>query len=517
MKIVTAKEMGEMDRRSIEEYGIAGIVLMENAGIKVVEEIFKLLGDNLKDKSIAILVGKGNNGGDGLVIARHLYNKGARVAVFLLAEKSSFKGDAKTNLTIWENMKGKIYPLISKQDLELWQKEVKEMDLLVDAIYGTGFRGEVNDFTKEIILTANHSLKPIVTVDIPSGVIANSGEVGGIAILATLTVSLALPKLGLLLYPGASFVGELKVVDISIPSKLLEEEEKTPKFWLKRDLAKSFLPPRQKNAHKGDCGRSLVIGGSRGMSGSICLTGQAVAKSGAGLITVAVPEGIQQIIALKLTEVMSLALPQTSRVSLNMDSLPILKGFLNKIDALALGPGLSSEEEGFCLVREIIKNIEVPTVLDADGLNALALHTELFPLAKAPLILTPHPGEMARLTGLPVRNIVKNSIEIALKYAKLWQVVLVLKGAPTVIATKDRLYLNSTGNSGMATGGSGDVLTGIITGLLAQGLEPERAACLGVYLHGLAGDEAKKEKGERGMLAGDILNYLPIALKNMED
>ncbi len=511
MRIVWGQEMGEIDRAASKEYGIPGIVLMENAGLQVVAEIKELMG-NVSNKTIGIYVGKGNNGGDGLVVARHLHNGGAKVKVFLLTEPKELTGDAAVNLNIWCKMGQPIQLLTSEELVKAWKKQNQEMDLIVDAIYGTGFHGQVKPLVHSILEDINQAEKPVVAVDIPSGIEADTGKVGGICMQATVTVTFALPKMGLFLYPGANHVGRLRVADISIP-QILCAQESAKKHLTTPDMVVNWLPERKKDIHKGSCGKVLVIAGSAGMTGAACLTAEAAARTGSGLVTLAVPAGVQNVVATKLTEVMSQGLTQTPKQSLAMTALPQIQDLLGQAHVLALGPGLSSFPETSHLIREVLKILTVPCVLDADGLNAMEGYRALWPQIKAPLVLTPHLGEMARLTGLSLGEIAQDRPKIAQTYAALWQVVLVLKGAPTIIATPQRLYINPTGNPGMATGGSGDVLTGIIASLLGQGLTPEEAGVCGVYLHGLAGDLAAKDQGTAGLLAGDILRCLPKAQK----
>ncbi|MCQ2559371.1 MAG: NAD(P)H-hydrate dehydratase [Clostridia bacterium] len=509
INIVTGNEMKELDRAAMQDYNIPGIVLMENAGIAVVREVEKIVAP-LVGKKIVLLVGKGNNGGDGWVIARHLKNKGAEVQVFLLTDPDSIKGDARINFTIWQKLQGKIFSLKQEGDLSLWQQSCEQADLLIDALYGTGFTGEVRPFPRQILEIMNQVKAKVLAVDIPSGVHAATGQVGGIAVKADLTVTFALPKVGLLLYPGADYTGKVIVADISIPPELLQ----SPGYWLQEDLVRRFCPARARNTHKGSFGKVLVLAGSQGMLGAACLSSLACARAGAGLVTLAVPQWVQMAASVKLTEIMTRALPQTETGSVALSAWPLLQTLLEKAQVIILGPGLSVHPQTAELIRKIIQEIKIPAVIDADGLNALAGHLEILEGEHAPLILTPHQGEMARLIGQPLGD---NLLEIARHYAARWQVTLVLKGASTIIAAPEHFYINSTGNPGMATGGSGDVLSGIIGGLLAQGLSPEAAAACGVWLHGRAGDWAAQSKGQMGLLAGDLIDTLPKILKSLEN
>lgn len=515
MRAVTAQEMRNLDRTAINDYGIPGLVLMENAGLAVVKAVREKLG-GVGDKVVTIFAGKGNNGGDGLVAARHLHNSGAEVKVLLLAEPGEITGDAAVNLSIWNKMGQKVYPVLRGDDFNAVRLFLVKTDLIIDAIYGTGFKGAVREPVGRILEAINASGKPVVAVDIPSGLEADTGKVSGPCIRATVTVTFALPKLGLLFEPGAGYVGELKVADISIPAATYESQD------LKRNLPEkqmvaNWLPYRPNASHKGDYGRVLLIAGSSGLTGAACLAAEASARSGAGLITLAVPEGLHGIVETKLTEVMTVPLPQTDRQTISLDALTLINGILERADVLALGPGLSTHPETVELVRRLLPSLRIPCVLDADGLNALAGHTDIFKKMQAPVIITPHPGEMSRLTGMPVSKIQEDRLATAEKFASAWGAVVVLKGVPTLVCSPDgETYVNPTGNPGMASGGSGDVLTGIIAGFLAQGMNPVTACAAGVYLHGMAGDLAAVHKGMMGMLAGDILAALPDAISDLE-
>lgn len=565
--------MGAMDQIAIKEYGIPGVVLMENAGIKVAEVVVSLL-ENLTQSTIIVFAGKGNNGGDGFVVARHLHNRGAKVQVLLATEAEKIKGDALINLNIWRKMGQRIYQVNKNNDVNLVRLALMKADLVVDALYGTGFKGTVPDQMVPIIEAINACGKPVVAVDIPSGLEADTGRANGPCIIAKNTVTFAIPKLGLVLPIARQYVGELHVVDISIPATVTASETiygdrsitgktsdevnagkgkgmvkstcvedgkggKGPginkhnknmgastgdgssaggnRYLITDQLVRGWWPKRTGNEHKGNFGRVLVIAGSRGMSGAAVLASQAAARSGAGLVTLGVPTGIHDIAESKLTEVMTFPLPQTDRGIISKSALESILSRASNSDVLALGPGLGTGEDVTDLIKEILLHIKIPCVLDADALNALAGKTELFAAVQPDLVLTPHPGEMARLTGRTIPQIQNNRLGVAATKATQWGAVVVLKGAGTVVAGPDgSIYINNTGNPGMAAGGSGDVLTGIIAGLLAQGMQALPAAAAGVYLHGLAGDAAARDKGMASLLAGDLLEHLPSVLKTVE-
>ncbi len=539
MRLVTAQEMGAMDQKASKEYGIPSVVLMENAGLRVVDLVSALL-DNLVRRTIIVVAGKGNNGGDGFVVARHLLNRGAEVQVFLAAEPEKIKGDALINLNIWRKMGQKVLPLLKSNDTNLFRLSLMKAELVVDALYGTGFTGTLRDQLVSVIEAINASGKPVVAIDIPSGLEADTGKANGPCIIANHTVTFALPKLGLVLPTATKYVGELHVADISIPAAVTAgttedkrkiassskkgnstaaESEITSGFrYLITDrLVREWWPRRTGNEHKGNFGRVLVIAGSRGMSGAAVMTAQAAARSGAGLVTLGVPAGIHDIAETKLTEVMTFPLPQNERGALSSAALDEIMDRAGNSDVLALGPGLGTGDETAELVKEILLKLKIPCVLDADGLNVLAGKTEIFKAVQPELVLTPHPGEISRLTGRSTDQIQNDRLGIAAAKAAQWGVVVVLKGAGTVVASPDNtLFINNTGNPGMAAGGSGDVLTGIISGFMAQGMPALHAAAAGVYLHGHAGDAAARDKGMAGLLAGDLLEQLPAVLKIME-
>ena len=515
MRVVTGAQMRELDRAAMEDYGIPGLVLMENAGLAVVRVVRQILGD-LAGRRVAVFAGKGNNGGDGLVVARHLFNAGAEVKVLLLARPEEITGDAAVNLSIWQKMGQPVYPVVSGEDLNAVRLFLVGTACVVDAIFGTGFKGAAREPAAGVIEAINASGKPVVAVDIPSGLEADTGQVHGPCVRAANTVTFALPKLGLVQEPGRSHVGELHVADISIPAFLLEGGS-PGRYLITEKMVREWLPPRPAWAHKGSCGRVLVVAGSRGMSGAACLTALGAARAGAGLVTLAVPGQLQDVVAVKLTEVMTVGLPGTREGTLARSARAEILNLLERNDVLAIGPGLSRHLETVALVRELLPALKVPCVIDADGLNALAGDAQILKRISVPAVVTPHEGEMARLLGHPPEEIRSRRLAVVEEAAGAWGVVTLLKGAATLVSSPEGItYINSTGNPGMATGGSGDVLTGLIAGLLAQGLDAARAAAAGAFLHGLAGDMAARERGMRGLLAGDILEMLPPAMARVE-
>ncbi|PKM77348.1 MAG: bifunctional ADP-dependent NAD(P)H-hydrate dehydratase/NAD(P)H-hydrate epimerase [Firmicutes bacterium HGW-Firmicutes-15] len=515
MKLLTAEQMKDIDRRATDDYLIPGLILMENAGLRVLETIEGLIGE-LRNAKIIILAGKGNNGGDGLVLGRHLINAGALVDTFLLGEPQNMSSDANINYSILKKMSDSLFPLRVDEDLNRLMIALLSADIIVDAIYGIGFRGSLDDFENRIAQMVNWSQAVVVAVDIPSGVEANTGKIHGIAIKANHTVTFALPKLGLVLDPGRDYVGTLTVADISIPQALLEDD----KFKLNligEAMVKRLLKPRMPESHKGTYGHALVIGGSTGMTGAVIMTSYAALRTGAGLVTAALPESLVPILEASVMEVMSRALPETSEATISLEALPAIENLLGTVSVCAIGPGMSTYQEANAILRQVLEKSGVPILIDADGLNALAGDTAIFKDRQVPIVITPHPGEMARLTGLTVEEIQQNRLEIARNYAVEWGITVVLKGNKTVVASPSgEVFINMCGNPGMATAGSGDVLSGIILGLMAQGLRPQSAAVAGVYIHGSAGDRAAEILGQRGLIAGDLLNHLPYVLHELE-
>ncbi len=511
-KVVTASQMGQMDRETIEKIGIPGVVLMENAGLGVVSVAEQLLGGTAARKHVVVVAGKGNNGGDGFVVARHLHNRGADVDVYLLADPATIKGDAKTNLNILLNMGLAIHPVQKRGDF----KPNPPVDLIVDAIFGTGISGAVRGLAAEIIDAINAMPTPVLSVDLPSGLNADTGAVEGPCVRATATATMAEIKRGLLLPPGRDFAGRVHVVDISMP-ETIETAKQVRTFIVGRPDALVVLPRRPSDAYKNKVGLVYVLAGSTGMTGAATLTSLSALKAGSGLVYLGIPASLNAILEEKATEVITKPLPEAEPGHLGESATAPILDHLTGMDVFALGPGLGTHPSTAKLVQNLVRQVEKPTVIDADGLNNLQDHTDLLRNRTAPTVLTPHPGELSRLTGLGTREILANRIEVARRFAAEWGVVLVLKGSPSVTASPDGMVMiNSSGNAGMATGGSGDVLTGLIASFIGQGLDAFTAAWLGVYVHGFAGDIARNRYGEMGLVAGDILRAVPAVLRELE-
>jgi NAD(P)H-hydrate epimerase len=524
-RIVTAEEMRDIDRRATTEFSVPSIVLMENAArgvCEVIEEYFTGKGHlaercpycrchGIEGLGVLVVCGMGNNGGDGLAIARLLANRDAEVRVILLGRAADLKGDPKTNRAILAHCNIELHEIVSvrqlRRDFERWGAA----DVIVDAIFGTGFKGKPDGIQAEAIELINRNDAFAVAVDIPSGVGADDGRIEGRAVMADATVTMALPKRGLLLYPGRGHCGDVWIADIGVPANQLKLGGDT--FLLERaDIARA-LPLRNPAGHKGTFGTTLVIAGSAGFTGAAGLTSMGALRIGCGLAQLGVPASLLGRVEARLSEVVKYGLPETPEATLSADALPQIKNLLAAADSLAIGPGLGTEPEMRDLELEIIQASKIPVVIDADGVSNLAGKTSLLKKLNVPFVLTPHPGELSRLIRVSPDEINADRIEVSRTTARELGGVLVLKGAPTVIATPEgKVFVNPTGNSGLGSGGTGDVLTGMIAGLIAQGAPVLEAAQAGVYLHGLAADLAVEDKTEYSLIAGDLLDYLPKAL-----
>jgi NAD(P)H-hydrate epimerase len=516
MRAVTAEEMAELDRTAIEEVGIPGVILMENAGRGATEVMWRYFPE-LGEKRVAVLAGGGNNGGDGFVIARHLWQQRVNVVVYCLKKLESYRGDAKINLVIIQKLGVPVEEATEKSGIALMREKLADADMVVDAILGTGLNASVRGYFREIIDLVNEMGRPVLAVDLPSGLNASSGLPLGTCIQADITATFGLPKVGQLVTPGCSFVGHLEVVDIGLPRSITESKD-PPRIWLEASDLGPLVRPRSVASHKGSFGHVLVVGGSVGKTGAGAMAGMGAARTGAGLVTLAVPASLHGLMEVKLTEVMTEPLPETAEQTVAIAALPRLKTLLESKQALALGPGISVHEETAKVVQELVENSPCPVVLDADGVNALVDNLDVLTRARAPVILTPHPGEMGRLLKRTAAEIQNERVALTQSFSEEYGATLVLKGARTLISSAEgRLAINSSGNPGLASGGTGDVLTGSIAGFLAQGLSPFDAACLGVFCHGKAADRLAIRWGDRGMLATDLLKEIPSVLKILSE
>ena len=492
MKVALAEQMRVIDQRTQDEYGIPGVVLMERAALALVDEARDLLGE-LAGKRIYLYCGKGNNGGDGLAAARLFLETGAIVTGVLLFPQGQYRGLAA------ENLKRASTYGVSLRDWEtVSDQELEYCDLIIDAILGTGTVGAATGVAAAAIERINRSGRPVLAVDLPSGIGIDNGEVPGPAIQARRTVTFGLSKPGLLSFPAAERAGEIVIKTIGFPPELLNAADLSIECLTSPECG-VLLPRRKTTAHKGSAGHVLVIGGSVGMTGALALATLGALRSGCGLVTAALRPG--------------LSFPEKP-LEIITDYWPNLVGSWQRYGSIVIGPGLSTAPDGAALLAQVLKETAAPLVIDADGLNLLAAGARLPKHPNTATVLTPHPGEMSRLTGLSIAAIQADRMGIARRFSSQWGVTVVLKGARTVIAIPDgRCYINFTGNPGMATAGMGDVLAGIIGGLMAQGLDASIAAPVGCYLHGMAGDRVAARLGTAGLMAGDLLSEIPQAMK----
>lgn len=504
-----------MDRLTIEKYGVSSLALMERAGqavSRVLIERFR----GIARGGVLVVAGKGNNGGDGLVIARHLKKKRIPCEVILLARRDELSRDAAHNLGAYLKAKGKIFEM-TQESPELLSQRVKGKGLLVDAIFGTGLKDEVKGPYASAIEVMNASGLPIVAVDIPSGLDADRGRPLGKAVRAEMTVTLGFPKLGEVIHPGLPYVGELVVADIGIHPKAVEEVRPRTELLEEKEICR-LIPRREPDTHKGTYGHLLVMAGSRGKTGAAILACRAAMRVGTGLVTLAAQRSLNDIFASSLVEVMTEPLAEDSQEEVEPLSDHGWERLLEKKGAVLFGPGIGVKESAHGALRWLLRNLELPWVIDADGLTLLGGDIERLRSAKTPPVLTPHPGEMARLLGKDTAQVNNDRSGAALRLARDYRCYVVLKGARTVIGTLDgQVFINPTGNPGMATGGMGDALAGVLAGLLAQGFSVKDALELGVFLHGFVGDQVARGRGEMGLIASDIIEGLPAGLKHLSE
>ncbi|MBI5589939.1 MAG: NAD(P)H-hydrate dehydratase [Deltaproteobacteria bacterium] len=516
MPIVTASEMQQMDRETIESFGLPGRVLMENAGRGVIDVMIQTFPD-ICDQDIGIATGRGNNGGDGFVIARYLAAMGAAVSVYLFSDRAAVKGDAAANLKLLDALKIPVVEITDPALLARHQIAMRQHRIWVDALLGTGLNAEVKGLFRTAIEFLNSLNRPIIAVDIPSGLNADTGMIYGACIRAHTTVTFGFPKIGHILFPGAGVTGRLEIIDIGIPPHIVRAVGPKHHILTSEAIASSF-PRREATSHKGTTGHVLVIGGSTGKAGAAVMSGLGALRSGAGLVTLAIPESLNTIIQSRISEIMTAPMNGRKEGLWDDSVLDAIREQLQGKKCLAMGPGMSALPETRKLVIEILRGVSIPVVLDADGLNCVCGRLDVLKDLKAPAILTPHPGEMSRLTGVSVSDIQADRIGIARRFSRDHHVHLILKGARTVIAHPDgTVYINPTANPGMAAAGMGDVLTGVIAGLLAQGLGAEDASHAGVYLHGKAADAFCESKGPFGFLASEVAGALPGVIKEVLD
>ena len=510
MKVVTSEQMQALDRQTIEDLGIHGLILMENAGRGTAEIIMARYAAELSDKGAVVVAGPGNNGGDGFVIARHLMQAGFRVNIILLAPEEKFKGDALVNLEIVNALMIPVIPCVSEAVLIEHAQFLENAGVIIDALFGTGLGRPLEGRFARAVHYMNRSNAPVVAVDIASGLSSDTGHPLGVAVEADITCTMAMPKIGHVTWPGCDYTGTLLVVEIGIPEFLVEKAAITTEATGREEFC-SHIKARPDSGHKGTFGHLLVIGGSKGKTGAAALAATGGLHSGAGLVTVACASSSQHILAAKLTEAMTMGLSETEDGSPSQAAFEEIKNVVDRKKAMVIGPGLGLHAETVNFVIKFLKEIDIPTVVDADALTAMAQNMHEFSGGNnSHLVLTPHPGEMARLCECSVPEVQADRVQSAAQLASMTGAVVVLKGARTVTAAPDgRVCINMTGNSGMGTGGMGDVLGGVIGALIAQGYELWDAARLGVCAHGLAADMLASSQGPWGWTAGKLAEWLP--------
>jgi len=518
VKIADAKTIREVDGLAMRRFNMPGLVLMENAGRELADVILRELASFACPRGrVAIIAGKGNNGGDGFVAARHLVNSGARAVVYLLARPGELKGDAAANARVWSKMGGETVPVLSMKALARHAASIERACVVVDAVFGTGLTKSVKGFYSEAIDFINSLAKAsVISVDIPSGIDATTGQVLGCAVMADITATMAMNKVGLCQWPGRGYAGRVEVVDIGVPGSLTQDA--SIKWNLIDDCtAGGFLAPRQEDAHKGTCGHLVVAGGSVGKSGAAYMAATGAMRAGAGLVTLAVPEALNPVMEEKTTEVMTAPMEQGPDGRLCAEAYPSLKRLMDGKSVLVFGPGVGCDDSVAALLEKVLKESVVPVVIDADGLNCLVGRLVRVKRAKCPVVLTPHPGEMARLLGVSVADVQADRVGAAEALCKKTGAVVILKGAGTVVASPGgQVYINPTGTSALATAGTGDVLSGMIGGLLSQGLDALAASIAAVYVHGLAAERwTEANGGDTGMMATDLFGYIPAVLNSL--
>ena len=509
MRLASVKEMLEIEEEAMRRLGISVRDLMERAGKAVADEAISMLSEK---EHVVIICGKGNNGGDGFVAARCLSERGFLITVFVLSPIEELSRDAREAFSTLKSAPVQSI-FLDHHNLDNFAPALKGASLIIDAIFGFGLKGAVKGIAGTVIEIMNLSPCPKLSVDVPSGLESDTGHVHGVCVKAAKTVTFTCPKIGLATYPGADMVGEIVVADIGVP---LEMVARICQIRLV-DAAEavSLLPKRGPDVHKKEVGRVLVIAGSQGMTGAAALTASSALKSGAGLVMLGIPSGLNEILEQKLTEVITVPLPESKSHTFDVMAYERIIELSSACDALVLGPGLSQDKSTVALVQKLVPDLACPLIIDADGLNALVGQVKLLEKRGFPTVITPHPGELSRLIKESTDEIQQDRLGFAKRAAKSWGVVIVLKGAHPVISSPEKTVIVTTGNPGMASAGTGDVLAGLIGGFLAQGLISFQAAILGTYLHGLSGDLAADDLTEWCLVAGDLIDYLPKAIKKI--
>jgi NAD(P)H-hydrate epimerase len=511
--LVAAREMRHAEDRAVRALGVSTLLLMENAGRGAAQAVERALG-GVTGRRVAVVCGKGQNGGDGFVVARHLACRGAAVTCWLAGQAAQVRGDAATNLETIMRLGLPVTELRDAADLGALRRALADADLLVDGLLGTGVRGAATGIVADAIAALNASGRPVCALDLPSGIDADRGVVPGPAVRASFTVTFGLPKLALYQSPAAEHAGRVEVADIGIPRDWLREGVGVA--LVEAADVRAALPGRPVDAHKGRYGHLLVVAGSVGKTGAAVLACRGALRSGTGLVTAALPASQQPVVAAALAEAMTEPLAETAAQTLSTKALDRLLELAGRADAVVVGPGAGLDAETAEILRALIAGTERPVVVDADALTALAGHLDAARTARGPRLLTPHPGEAARLLGQSAADVQADRIGSVRALAEASGALVALKGAGTLVTRSGGMVtVNPTGNPGMATGGMGDVLAGVAGGFLAQGLDPESALRAAVYLHGLAGDLVAARLGGVGLLAGDLAEALPDAIRQV--
>jgi NAD(P)H-hydrate epimerase len=515
MRVVQASEMQEMDRLAIQDLGIPGVVLMENAA-RDASRVFLEHFQPSNDARVLILCGSGNNGGDGYVMARYLHQAGLCIKVVILSPDEKITGDALVNLEIIRKMDLDIIHVSHQDEWDSLRSALYDFDYIIDGILGTGLHSDVRGLYARIIDDVNASQKPIMAIDIPSGLNADNGQIMGTAVRAELTVTFGFPKIGQVIFPGVERVGRLIRVDIGIPNAVSDRIKSVYSLIEPGDFTHLFHLEKM-DMHKGDKGHLLILAGSPGKTGAAALSALGALRAGAGLVTVGIPKSLNPILEVKLTEGMTAPLPETSDGSLALEAEKDIEQLIPGKTAMAIGPGLSTHPETCALVKRIISRYDLPLVIDADGLNALVGGLEVLSTHKEKIILTPHPGEIGRLVGRKNVDIQADRMGTVSAFIRDHGCYLVLKGARTLIGEPNgTIHINPTGNPALSSAGSGDVLTGVIAGFMARQWPLCKAVVAGIYLHGLAADLLAEEKGHAGVLASELLNVFPNLMASLE-
>jgi len=505
MYILNKEQMQEADRITISEYGVPSIVLMENAALSVL----KIIEEKFPDISrVAVLCGKGNNGGDGLALARHLFNKGYDTKIYLFAKPKDLKGDPKINFLICQKMGIEIKSVPSEKQFYEIFPQLFDYPLIVDGLFGTGIDKPLEGFWANVVEAINSLKSIILSIDIPSGLSSSTGEVLGPAIKADVTATFGAYKIAHIFPPASNYCGKVHLFEIGIPRELISNISKL--ILSNKNVLRNFIPYRKMESHKGNFGHLVVVAGSKEKPGALSMSALGALRCGVGLLTCASVESALSVLHSHSYEAMGLILDQTPDGTIALSSLPKILNFLEDKDALVLGPGLSLNEETQEFIRRLVLNTSIPVVIDADGLNAFSKNLKLLKARKGDKILTPHPGELSRLLDVPLEDIKKDRIKYAKETVKESGSIVVLKGFLTLTANPNEvIWVNPTGNPGMATGGMGDILSGMIGAFLAQKIEAFKSAPLAVFLHGLAGDLAAKTKTEEGLIPRDLIEKIP--------